>query len=164
MTERGRRAVALSVVVGLIGLAGPSAASAASVRFAEPNGDGPSGLGQCSQTDPCSLDNAVEDPVVADGDEVVILPGDYNLANALVVDDGIELHGADGLPRPRLIASSSPVVNAFDPLLHLRDFAIVRTGTASGTALGLGGGTAERLSVQTNPNAGACNLNATALI
>jgi hypothetical protein len=163
MRGYGRRTVALCLGIGLATLVATSSAGAA-VRFAEPNGDGPSGVGGCPQDNPCSLDLAVEDPVVADGDEVVILPGDYNLADALLVNDGIELHGADGLPRPRLIGSSSPVVNAFDPLLHLRDFDITRTGTASGTALGLGGGTAERLFVQTGANAAACSLSGGALI
>jgi hypothetical protein len=161
MSGYGRYSAVLAV--GLATLVASSSAGAA-VRFAEPNGDGPSGGGGCPQDNPCSLDLAVEDPEVADGDEVVILPGDYNLADALLVNDGIELHGADGLPRPRLIGSSSPVVNAFDPLLHLRDFEITRTGTASGTALGLGGGTAERLFVETGANAAACSLSGGALI
>jgi hypothetical protein len=112
-------------------LAAPGVASAA-VRYAEPGGDGPE---PCLATDPCGLEAAVESMSVTDVDEVVLTPGDYNLAaNDLEITDDIELHGEDGQPRPRILssaASSAVRTNGTADAL-IRDVEIVHSGGGAG--------------------------------
>ena len=102
-----RRWLGAMLVFGLGALALPAAALGAT-RYASPTGTGPSGAGGCVQADPCSLDNAVEDPSVANGDEVIVLPGTYtNLSgDSIIVDNAIDLHGAAGGPRPVIMENS----------------------------------------------------------
>ncbi len=56
---------------------GIAASAAADVRYAEPQGNGDGNV--CLQSDPCELQVAVNDISVQDGDEVVVLPGIYDL-------------------------------------------------------------------------------------
>jgi hypothetical protein len=112
-------------------LAAPGVAAAA-VRYAEPGGDGPE---PCLETDPCGLEAAVESMSVTDVDEVVMRPGDYDLAaNDLEITDDIELHGEDGQPRPRILSSAASAAvrtnGTADALI--RDLAIVHSGSGSG--------------------------------
>src|SRR5262245_12667626 len=78
-----------------------SAGSAsASVRYAEPGGDGPQG--NCLQSDPCDIQDAIEDSSVVDGDEVVVEQGEYVIDSVLNVSDAITVHGEPGKPRPTI--------------------------------------------------------------
>jgi hypothetical protein len=56
-------------------------------------------------TAPCRLDHAVDAAV--DGDEVVVLPGDYAVSYPVQADAPISVHGQTGRPRPRLIGDSA---------------------------------------------------------
>jgi hypothetical protein len=91
----------------LLVLALPSAASAQTTRYAEPGGTGEENV--CAQSDPCSLDDAVEDDSVVDGDEVIVLPGTYDdlAGDGLLIADRINLHGAHGGPRPLITESTA---------------------------------------------------------
>ena len=73
MSIRRSPSIAMSVVAFAV-LAMATSANAAT-RFAEPNGNGAAGAGQCLEADPCSLVDAVENAAVVDGDEVILLPG-----------------------------------------------------------------------------------------
>ncbi len=62
------------------GLLGVVSQAAGATRYAEVGGNGPpSGATPCPIEDPCALEPAVEDPSVANGDEVIVLPGTYDL-------------------------------------------------------------------------------------
>ena len=76
----------------------PPSAGAQTTRYASTGGTGTA----CTQGNPCSLDTAVEDPSVVSGDEVIVAPGTYTdlSSDTLVVDDPINLHGENGMPRP----------------------------------------------------------------
>src|SRR5215211_9493846 len=98
----GRSPLALTIGLSAValGVLGLAASASAATRYAEVGGNGDATM--CLQSDPCSLDNAVEDGSVANGDEVIVLPGTYtNLAgDYLNVTKAINLHGAAGGPRP----------------------------------------------------------------
>jgi hypothetical protein len=143
----------LSLAVGCaVALASP-AVGVAATRYAEPNGNGPSGLGGCPLSDPCSLTDAVEDGAVADGDTVLMRPGPYNRPTAtLTIDDDITLEPDVGLPRQRINAGATGIAVDIDssaPNAVIRDIDIFDDNTAP-TAIGLSmdfGGTAERMFV-----------------
>jgi hypothetical protein len=111
-------------------LVGPSSALGA-IRYAEVSpGDGDPAV--CAQADPCALEIAAEHPSVNNGDEVVVLPGTYNLGTgSLGINDEISVHGAAGGPRPIVTASGSGTLFT-DPFLsniEIRDLELVSTGT-----------------------------------
>jgi len=101
----GSKPAISAVLVSLAGLLWIAAPADAATRFAEPSGDGPPGAGQCPESDPCSLQAAIEDPSVGNGDEVVLLPGStagvYETQTDLIsVDDAISIHSRLSDPRP----------------------------------------------------------------
>ena len=126
--------------------------AAAATRFAEPLG---SGLDPCGQADPCSIQNAADPTKVQDGDEVVLLPGDYSLSATLGIVDAIDIHGQAGQPRPRLLSSASTALHTDGDGFLVRDLEIVHSGT--GAALLDGAlGTVERVFVHTTAGSSAC--------
>jgi hypothetical protein len=77
----------------------------AAVRYAAPDGDGPET--SCPKKNPCELRDAARGPSVKDGDEVVVLPGTYDLGNGnLELSEAINLHGAVGGPRPVITSTA----------------------------------------------------------
>jgi hypothetical protein len=101
-----RSGIFLVVLIGLV----VAAQAQAAVRFAEPGGDGPE---PCLQSDPCDIQVAVEAVAVQNGDEVVLLPGDYALGvDPLAINDTINLHGQAGQPRPRLTGTGLPLLSS----------------------------------------------------
>jgi hypothetical protein len=136
---------AIAVVFGLTGVAD------AATRYAEPDGNGPEA--SCPAADPCDLTTAVEGPSVANGDEVVVLPGVHVLpgdlpgdgfsgSNPLYVVKAIDIHGAPGGPAPTIDSLSNMAyiyVNNPD--------AIVREVAIEG-GIGLATGTAERVTTR----------------
>jgi hypothetical protein len=117
-------------VVGVVLLVAAAGAQGA-VRYAEPGGDGPAS--SCPESNPCDIEDAVEDLSVTDGDEVIVLPGTYELGagdfDAVNVNDRIELHGAVGRPRP-VIASAFDATLAlnFDGGARVHDLIVEHTG------------------------------------
>jgi Ca2+-binding RTX toxin-like protein len=61
--------------------------------------------GSCPQTDPCKLKWAVDGAIT--GDEIIVQPGDYTVDQTILVNKGLNIHGADGHPRPRLVAGGT---------------------------------------------------------
>jgi len=91
-----------------------AAVSHGAIRYAEVDGDGPaSGAGACPQIDPCDLQAAVEDPSVADGDEVIVLPGTYDLgSSSLRIDNRIVVRGPDSGQRPLITGMGNNTTEA----------------------------------------------------
>ncbi len=109
---RFARLVALFACV-IAGLTGAASQAAGATRYAEVGGNGPpSGPTPCPNEDPCALEPAVEDASVANGDEVIVLPGTYDLgANNLLINDSITVRGQGAGQRP-LITGAAPGLNA----------------------------------------------------
>lgn len=124
-------------------LVAPTAAEAAQ-RYASPTGSGSA----CTQANPCTLDTAVEDPSVVDGDEVIVTPGTYSTADVLVTD-AITLHGQAGQPRPTINVSSGSGLNVTDSAT-VRDLKIQGASVGFFAAYGSAGSTFERLDVSTS--------------
>ena len=141
-----RLATSLSVVPILLLLGAPSHAAN---RFAEPNGDG---LPPCAAGDPCEIGTAVGG--AASGDDVTLLPGTYVVSTPIAFPAAITVHGAPGA-RP-VIQTTAPVgVSVLGVTAVLRDVDIEHD-SASGTALYLPSGTAERVSAHTTTGLTAC--------
>ena len=167
MTGKRVRQGGWLVLVAAAAVLVASASADAAIRYAEPNGNGASGAGQCLLADPCSLQTAVEDPSVVNGDEVIVLTGTYeNQADSVLVEDAITVHGEAEQPRPVIpttdgyagIRVNSP--GAGSTLSHLQ---VNSTSTGFGVVL-LAAATAERLVVQSTGGGHACGLNFGAVI
>ena len=105
------------VWIGAVGVIVVMAASApvasGAQRYAEPGGDGPAAT--CPPEDPCSFSVAVNGSNTNDGDEVIVLHGDYVLSGGLSSSDDIDVHGVAGQPRPRIfLAGGANGLTVFD--------------------------------------------------
>lgn len=97
--------LAAAVVLSTALLFAVATSADAAVRFTDPNGTN-SGA-SCPEIDPCSLIAAVDAAFTADGDEVVLAPGDYDVGGTmLVIGEAVELFSI-GLPSQVTISSSS---------------------------------------------------------
>ena len=122
----------VSIVAGLVLLAAAAQASAAQ-RFASPTGTGTA----CTEASPCSLQTAVEDPAVMDGDEVIMAPGDYVESDSLVANDAINIHGVAGQPRPRIFNSGVQglLMASFDFPSRIAHLELYHSGIGQGIGL-----------------------------
>jgi hypothetical protein len=143
--------------------AAPSMASAAD-RYAEPTGDGAE---PCAQIDPCDLVTAINDST--SGDDITLLSGTYSTSTTLGGGGAFSrtIHGAPGA-RPTInFTAASGGQNGI--LLQagstIRDVVIESTAGNGGSALFLGGGTIERVTVHetgahaSGPDTRACAFN-----
>jgi hypothetical protein len=108
---------ALRLAAATIGVLGLSVADAsAATRYAAPGGTGPDPC--ASSASPCSIYTAagVTAPgtTVQAGDEVVLAPGEYSDAAGdlgpseyVQLQEGIELHGEPGKPRPEIVLENN---------------------------------------------------------
>jgi hypothetical protein len=87
----------LGIAAVLVALALPAAADAAT-RYAAPDGGMAPG---CPQAAPCSLKEAIVG--AGSGDEVVVTPGTYTVAETITTETPLFIHGQDGAPRPRIV-------------------------------------------------------------
>jgi hypothetical protein len=139
MTKRIATSSLLAIAALLI-FAAP--AMSASVRYAEPGGDGP--FATCPSSDPCSLTNATSSAYTVDGDEVVLLPGVYSQsATQVTIDEAVNVHGTGAPSDTRIISSSSVAVRLGNAGTYLSDVQIESAGGSS--ALQMIDGTAERV-------------------
>lgn len=147
-----RRAIALPVLI-LCSLMF-AASSQAATRFASPNGTGAAGAGGCLEAAPCSLESAVENAAVANGDEVVLLPGPYDLGTAtLSVTHGITIRPRDAGSRLTITGAATTIMVSVSAAAIIRDLKLVHSlSTGSGLAgtlqLSSPGAVAERLVVE----------------
>src|SRR4051794_21108191 len=117
-----------------LGLLAPSGASAAE-RWAAPSIV--RGSPTCLASDPCALAEALDG--AKDGDEVVLVPGDYPVDRELNVRERVTLRGQSGLSRPVLVGADKPAVVTLKPEGRLRHVEI----RAGKDALHMQGGRAE---------------------
>src|SRR4051812_1416894 len=89
----------LIVVLATASLVATAQASAA-VRYASPTGGY---MDSCNARFPCHLTKAIED-AANDGDEVVVLSGDYTIYQTIHLKKKLNIHGEARQPRPRLLA------------------------------------------------------------
>lgn len=119
-----RRATILAA--GLAALLASAAPAAAAERHASPNGSGT----KCTRAEPCSLAQAIVK--AADGDEIILAGGEYQVAEPLVsVAPNLHIHGDFEGPMPRVRTSTfTAPINVISPgsrLSHL-DIEITATG------------------------------------
>ena len=151
-TNHIRRTSALALA-GIAALAMAAPASAAE-RFASPtSGDA---IGSCSSLSPCRVDHAING--AAAGDEVVVRPGTYTVGNVIAPGVEVNVHGAEGQARPRLVAAGNLSGDFFTmayggTLSNLH----VETSATLGDALEIDGVIAENL-VIVNPAGPALTL------
>jgi hypothetical protein len=161
-SHRGTTAKAALLAVGLVLLL-PAMASAAN-RYAEPTGDGAE---PCAQTDPCDIVTAINGST--SGDDITLLSGTYATSTTLGGGGAFNrtIHGAPGA-RPTInFTAASGGQNGI--LLQagstIRDVVIESTAGNGGSALFMGGGTVERVSVHetglhaSGPDTRACAFN-----
>jgi hypothetical protein len=145
------------------------------IRYAAP---GATGDDPCDRTAPCSLATAASaitsGTTVGKGDEIVLLPGEYSTAardlgifGAIILPEGVTLHGLPNLPRPTIRlneeAGLNPFqwaleVNAGDTVSHLRLIATPGENREGGTLLNQNGGTVEDVIVRTSARSTACRV------
>jgi hypothetical protein len=149
------------IVVVLPLAAAPSAFAA--VRYAEVSGNGAPTV--CAQSDPCSIEDAVEHSSVNDGDEVVVLPGTYDVGTGTVlVDNDITVQGAAGAPRPNITTASTTAFNGAVTVAGsgatVRDLELENTGGAGDSAALWSNVsvTAERLVARSNSSGATCTV------
>ncbi len=140
MSGFSRRLVLLLSSIALVAACAPAAAQAVQ-RYASPTGAGTA----CTQASPCTLDTAVEDAAVADGDGVIVTPGVYTTADVLV-SDAISLHGQAGQPRPTINVSNGSGLRVTD-VATVSDLKVQGVSAGVVAALGSAGSTFERLDV-----------------
>ena len=128
------------VLAGLLVLLPLPAGASAAQRWTTPESTARSGA--CTAASPCRIDYAIEG--AADGDEVVVAPGTYQLTQTIDTPGPIELHGVAGQPRPRLISSAGTTALNFKDGGSVRHLAIEATGSGQ-DALTLRGGVGEDL-------------------
>jgi hypothetical protein len=143
------RILSAVVVAGVFALAAPAAALAA------PRYSSPAGAGDCTQPSPCDLQTAIEG--AADGDEVILAPGDYGspalpLASTITAATAIDIHVATGAPRPRIFSAADPALT-IGPGAALHDVELHHSGGIDAFDLA---GFAERVTVDSQ--AAACTL------
>lgn len=117
-----------------------SAPAAAATRYAEPGGNGPAAT--CPQSDPCDIQIAIEgDPgivgeEVANGDEIVVLPGTYVLgassSDELDILKNITVHGDPGEPRPVIQSAAATAMFMYTTTPTVRWLRIEHTGSTYG--------------------------------
>ena len=104
----GKRLPLWLLAAGLVLLSGPGSAFGAETRYAVPGGSTTDAT--ClSASASCSLRHVLED-VVQTGDEVIVIPGLHDSGtNGFAIKSGVSgvnIHGQDGQPRPRITAST----------------------------------------------------------
>lgn len=132
------------------------AVAAGATRFAAPGGSGPAG--SCPEVNPCNIEDAVEDASVADGDEIVLTDGAYNLTETLTVIGEITVRGREpGFAGARVVSNADPSIFMITPAARVRDLTLIKNGD-KGQGLLIANGTAERVRVIA-PESVACELS-----
>lgn len=135
---------AASVAVAL----GSAAPASAAIRYTTPTS--PTG-NLCSSRSPCEIHKAIEQ--AADGDQVIVAPGTYQLSKGIAATKSLNIHGPAGRARPRLVSSdSSYVLSLNSPAAStVSDLELEGDGQAFGGVVSSGPITLSRLVVIVNP-------------
>lgn len=154
MKMSARGGLAIGPLLLLLLLAYPAAAQGA-VRHAAPNGTGPAA--SCPAADPCEIEDAIEDPSVADGDVIVLANGDYNVSSTLTVQGEITVRGqSPGHAGARIITNALTGIFMITPAAVVRDVTVIKNLNA-GRGVWIVNGTLDRAQVIA-PAAIACEL------
>ena len=147
-----RRVIVGSLLSIAVSAAISPAAATAGERWATPSSSRASG--PCLAIDPCRLDVAITG--AANGDDVILAPGDYVVAGPLEPSTKITLRGEAGKPRPTLIGAASlqSSVLSFKVDGTLRHLALQSTA-AGQDALTMQGGLAEDVILVSDSGDGA---------
>ena len=155
-------------IVATVSLAAAHSASAA-IRYAEPPTSAPHGpASSCPASDPCSLQDAVENVSVVDGDIIRLMPGTYTPTGspvALGTFDVLTIEPSQPGPKPLIMTSGATALNTpndgGDPAT-VRDIRFRATGLDGGSAaVNFSGGLLEGVEVEApgaigiNPKHGA---------
>jgi hypothetical protein len=145
------------------------AASGATTYYAAVNGSNTTGC--TTPATACDLRDAIQTAPQANGDEVVVLPGTYDVGSSgLNVSTAISLHGQAGQPMPEIDGDTSNGDNALMTLsggtgTTVSDLKFVETGTTPGPASGIvdasGGAELDQLIVDTEGGLSAVGVNLT---
>src|SRR3954451_8063153 len=147
-------------------LAVSPAVAAAAPRYAAPGAMGTT----CTVDDKCAIETAVSG--AAANDEVIVTSGDYGspaspLPGAITgTVAGLDVHGEDGRPRPRIFTNAPIGLDIRSTGSHVRDLEIDQVAT-QGNKVGLdfSGAEATRLVVHdTSPNGIACVILADSVL
>ena len=153
--------VAAALVLPALSLAvatSPAQADPA-VRWASPTGSGTA----CTEATPCSLDTAVEAAAVQPGDDVVVTPGSYTVAE-LDVTKAITVHGQAGHPVPTVTTSSSIGVYVAGAAT-VSDLNLVASAQSSLLYVAAGPATIERITASVHfGGSTACAIAASAVL
>jgi hemolysin type calcium-binding protein len=131
-----RRSFAILVPLALV--LSPAAARGAADRYASPDVadvPGPHAPLPCTQSDPCSFKDAWEG--AADGDTVIVLPGDYDVSSSGAIDKQLTIRGAAGEAVPHLHSGGAQALR-LENQIDLQRLSIEETGTV-GPGLFVGG-------------------------
>jgi hypothetical protein len=147
-----RIAAALSAAAVMLALG--AAPAAAVPRYVSPTG---ASSAPCSAMAPCDIETGVEG--AANGDEVIVAPGDYGTPESPEHDvissmADIDVHGIDGQARPMLYSNASVALQLTNAGAMLTHFGIVSSDVSGGNALILSGATAERIYSSGGPSGG----------
>ena len=158
---------ALGGVAAVLALVAPASATAGggpAVRYAEVGGNGPAGT--CPLADPCQVQDAIENAAADPGDEIVLLPGTYDVgANPLVIDQALVVHGQDGQARPTITGTAENLVEVSDVGALVRDLTITSNAPTGGVLLFSGGGGAgERIDANGTSSGSACRFTTGAIL
>jgi hypothetical protein len=151
-----KRLAFLATVLAAGAMASEASASG-SVLYASPEGGE---AFPCERSAPCSLPYAVDQ--ASDGDEVVVLPGTYDLgSDYLEVNFDVNVHGLRRNPA-RVVSSGGLAIWAIFGNPRIADLVIENTGTGGGLRPGFDSPSFERLRVFANSEADtACGVPAT---
>jgi hypothetical protein len=139
--------LATGMVAAILAVLVPQAASAAP-RYASPAGTGAS---PCAAADPCSLPTAVGG--AANGDEIIVAPGDYALTATLDTAVPLTIHGVAGQPRPKLTFSGAQNGLRLDSSGSLAQYLEVVQAEPGTRVLYLSGATGDQLILNSDGDA-----------
>lgn len=146
-----------AIFLATLGSCAYAASATAATRYASPDGTGPAS--SCPQTDPCSLEDAIEAPAVATGDSVVVATGVYLLTSPLDIGKGISAGGApSALPTIVATTPGQPAIAVDAPGAELHDVTLVQV--SGEPAIRVRHGVADRVSAESD-GAVACELGVT---
>ena len=143
-----KAAVLMAATAVLLFLPGSATAGVAKgERFAEPMGDGPADM--CLLSNPCDIEDAIEDASVNPGDIINLLPGDYTTLLGPLAPEStpVTIRAQPGGPRPRIVENGD-VIN-LQPGDVIRGLYI--ECTSGSRALSANGSTVEQMVIHAEP-------------
>jgi hypothetical protein len=143
------RARGLILAASITGALASAAPASAAIRYTTPTS--PTG-NTCAARSPCEIHKAIEQ--AANGDQVIVEPGTYQLSKGITATKDLNIHGAAGRPRPRLVLSTDswyPLYIDAPTSATVSDLELEGDGQAIGGLFSAGPSTLSRLVVTVSP-------------